>query len=294
MFRKPANHSKIVTGGHEHFIDRKVNNSVKKSLAQYVKKSLKSIFHNSADLNKFNSIFSQCINDTKNRKQGLVNLKNILSKSKLAGTNAGREDKWRINKRIKSIKDIINKNKLSLKGPFIDIGCGDGSITNEINKQLLPENVNATCVEYGPEGKGFCKEVIRSTNISELKSNKYGFGIAFMSLHHIENVSKMVEEMSRVMKKDGIIIIREHDLTRCLSNFERISDARQFLDWIHIIYDLAEHVTVEELYGPDYRRSNYQPPKYWDKLFEKNKMQKIYSSNGKNWLCSYYAGYKKL
>jgi ubiquinone/menaquinone biosynthesis C-methylase UbiE len=283
-----------IIGGSESFIDVPLTKKVQSAIAKYVDISISPILKDNKNI--FKMVFNKCIKTPKNRKIHLGKLREILRNSKLGSANAGRDDKWRINKRAKHINFIAEKLNLKLTGPYLDIGCGDGSITNAISDKVIGTigAVNIpTCIEYGDEGVGFNQNVDRQTDITKLSPNNFNFITAFMSLHHIGNVGRMISEISRVTNVGGILIIREHNFPFCNNKFTNV-EARQYLDWIHIVYDLAEHYTVNELYGPKYRRSNYQPEQYWDDEFDKNDFKKIHSTNYKNRLCSYYAVYIKI
>ena len=85
-----------------HFIDQPLNQTVKKSLMRYISTSLANIFSDNSQKKKFQSIFLKCISQTTDRKRNLTDLRKILRKSSLGSSNAGRDDKWRIEKRINS------------------------------------------------------------------------------------------------------------------------------------------------------------------------------------------------
>lgn len=295
---------RFIGGGQDsdHFVDQSLNPIVKTSLIRYTDLSLANIFKTKSQKKQFRTVFQKCISQTINRKYNLTKLRKLLRESSLGKSNAGRDDEWRIKKRIKQLKSLVDGSNLS--PPYLDIGCGDGSITEGIATSDLfgavidgPENkIKSTklpvCLEHGDVNPGFNENVIRKTDITKLESDHFGFVTAFMSFHHITNIESMVKEIARVTKPGGTLVIREHNFPYCASGFKKDSDARQYLDWIHIIYDLAEHIDVDDLYSASYERSNYQPEKYWDKLLKANGFEKIKSSNQKNWMCSYFAVYR--
>jgi ubiquinone/menaquinone biosynthesis C-methylase UbiE len=289
-----ASRRKNVSGSaDDSFVDRQLSKKVQSAIIKYVNITILPLLND--DKAKFKTKFNNCVRTTANRKKNLTQIRVLLRSSKLGSANAGRDDKWRINKRAKHINFMAEKLNLKLSGPYLDIGCGDGSITNAISEKLLSGSKSVsmpTCIEYGEEGIGFNSNVIRQTDITQLKSGTFNFITAFMSLHHIDKVEHMISEISRVTDIGGILIIREHNFPFCAHQFSN-AEARQYLDWIHIIYDLAESYTVDELYGSEYRRSNYQPEQYWNDAFDKNGFKKIHSTNYKNQLCSYYAVYIK-
>ena len=116
-----------------HWLNEPMNKKVKNSLLLYLNTSLKSI------ITKHPSIlpaFKQCIGNMRNRKSDLVQLRKKLLQTKLGNSNAGRNETWRSASRTKNLEWILNNlsngKKETLKGPYLDIGCGDGSITASI------------------------------------------------------------------------------------------------------------------------------------------------------------------
>ena len=124
-----------------HWLDDPMNKKVKNSLLLYVNTSLKSIFAKNPSIL---SIFTRCINNNSNRKSDLMQLRNKLLQTKLGNSNAGRNETWRSASRTKNLEWILNNlpdnKKVTLKGPYLDIGCGDGSITASIYTNLINNN----------------------------------------------------------------------------------------------------------------------------------------------------------
>jgi len=290
--------------GEKHWLDESMNKKVKNSLLLYINTSLKSIIIKNPSIL---SVFTHCIHNTHNRKKDLVQLRKKLLQTKLSNSNAGRNEKWRSNNRTKNLEWILNNlpnhKKQNIKGPYLDIGCGDGSITESIYNNILidkPDNPNVYCLEHGDVQPGFSKIVARKTDIKKLKSDYFNTISAFMSLHHIPTIETMMVDIGRISKPGSIFILRDHDFTYCISNFKFKRDARQFLDWVHVIYYLAESTDSSESVDWLYKMPRtdivyqYQPISYWDGLLKKIGFERI-SNPGtkKSLICSYYAVYKK-
>jgi hypothetical protein len=329
--QNPQNTQNLYDGkGELHWLDEPMNKKVKNSLLLYIKTSLKPIIKKNPSIL---SIFTQCINNTHNRKIYLTQLRKKLSQTKLCNSNAGRNEKWRCENRTANLKQMLNNlsnnKKQILQGPYLDIGCGDGSITESVYINLInnpanlinnsthspannkihkkcddPNNCNnnqAYCLEYGDEKPGFSKLVTRETDIKKLKSNYFNTISAFMSLHHIPTIESMMHEIGRISKVGAIFILRDHDFTYCVSNFDSKRDTRQFLDWIHVLYNLAE--SSESLDSVDWLYNiprtdivyQYQPMIYWDKLLKNIGFERISNIwDKKSLICSYYTIYKKM
>ena len=335
-----------------HWLDDPMNKKVKNSLLLYVNTSLKSIFAKNPSIL---SIFTRCINNNSNRKSDLMQLRNKLLQTKLGNSNAGRNEIWRSASRTKNLEWILNNlpdnKKVTLKGPYLDIGCGDGSITASIYTNLINNNQNnepvhhspdgrsntydsdrdnpggksdlnrspgdrrgakrpegskgrevyPVCLEHGDERPGFNTLVTRETDIKKLKSDYFNTISALMSLHHIPTIESMMIDIDRISRPGSIFVMRDHDFNYCISNFESKRDARQFLDWVHVLYYLAESDnksdSIDWLYNMP--RTDivyqYQPMSYWDGLLGKIGFKRISKPGSKKSLiCSYYAVYKKI
>ena len=130
-------------------------------------------------------------------------------------------------------ENLIKSSNIKLKNiKYLDVGCGDGLITNEIIKRFnIKEHYCADIIENNRED--FIK--IENNKIP-LKDNSINLMSSLMSIHHFKNIIKMIKEMSRVMKDNGILFIREHDAnTKILP----------YLDVVHMVYNILENKKYE-------------------------------------------------
>lgn len=120
-----------------------------------------------------------------------------------------------------------------LKGSALDIGCGLGD--------MLAYRANTTGVDINPHTVDYCKA--NGLDAQLMQPNQLPFqNMVFDSvlldnvLEHIENPNKLLEEIGRVLKVDGTLLIgvpgelgwlsdsshkvnyNEHSLKQCLSN----------------------------------------------------------------------------
>lgn len=177
---------------------------------------------------------------------------------------------------------------------YLDLGGGDGSITSAISNH------------YGIE-KSICADIdtwydtprkiydINYVSIDEDNNLPFGdkeFSLVtcFQSLHHMKNLDSRLEDIKRIVKPGGYVILREHDC--------RDSYMRMLIDIEHCIFELVlkpynKHFI--DSYYADYK-SKYQ----WSDIFKSLGFKYIKTTYpsirpGKyNPTSFYYAMYKKL
>lgn len=122
---------------------------------------------------------------------------------------------------------------------YLDMGSNMGTITVEFGKKLNlgPTNIHGIDVETFTSQKivpiqGFTFNYYDGVSIP-YENDYFDIVTCTMVLHHIKNVDLVVDEINRVMKKNGILIIKEHDV-ECES-----------IEWLvyleHILYDVLDY-----------------------------------------------------
>jgi 2-polyprenyl-3-methyl-5-hydroxy-6-metoxy-1,4-benzoquinol methylase len=104
------------------------------------------------------------------------------------------------------IRDILNKEKIK---SMIDLGCGDGILIEAIKKEfpkinivgidISPRRIKGLKKRF-PENSFYVKDVC-NTKLKE----KFDFVYSSQVLEHVESDKKMINEMARLLKKDGIL-----------------------------------------------------------------------------------------
>lgn len=122
----------------------------------------------------------------------------------------------------KRVRDIIPLVHAFYKVPssknsivYLDTGCGNGEITAEVGKALgLNKEATLGCDVYLPNN---VSEHITFTLLEErpdflpYKTNSIDIVTSLMVLHHIQQIKVRLIEIHRVLKPNGLFIIREHD-----------------------------------------------------------------------------------
>ena len=193
-----------------------------------------------------------------------------------------------VNNKIKSIQACINTQvKVSC---YLDIGCLDGTITESIGKYFKLNKLQTHGVD------------IKNTNTSEItfslydgctlpySDNSFDLITCSMTLHKVteESLNTFIQEMYRVMKPGGVLILREHTIKN--------KDQCKLLD---IMYDFSEYVWSDNpIEHSKTRTFNYKSRNGWSDLITKNKFMtykqpKIHQCDVKNYF-TYCDSYKKI
>ena len=160
--------------------------------------------------------------DDKNIITTYVNfLKNLVKKPFL--------DAERGEKKVKEVLDMIPKNKLDNNSVVLDFGAGDGAIISAISKTLKLKKDNAIALDLKPLPDS--EFYTYQSEIKNIQSCSVDCIILFEVLHHInsKNHGKILKELKRCLKPDGIIVIKEHDFP----DHTKDPYYRIFLDLIH-------------------------------------------------------------
>lgn len=149
------------------------------------------------------------------------------------------------------LKDCVN-NVIQLRNnvKYLDVGCGDGVKTNIFAKifNIQKSRVHGTDIQsWGPysTAKKFDFDFKHIIN-DEIKyeDNTFDLMTCFLTLHHIKNMDKIISEMYRILKNNGILIIVEHDINN--------SSDQLIVDIEHLLYAHFYDKNKDYLKNPDY------------------------------------------
>ncbi len=131
---------------------------------------------------------------------------------------------------IESTKNIENRS-------YLDIGCGEGKITSAIGSMFNIKNIHG-CDIVPYENPDFNFTLITDINKPYPYNDKSQDIITtFMALHHIRDMVKSIVDIYRMLKDDGIFIIREHDCTS--------PSISLMLDILHGLYAMSWNEEIE-------------------------------------------------
>ena len=112
---------------------------------------------------------------------------------------------------------------------YLDVGCGDGTITRALGQALGAKYLGCDICRR-PDSVLGPLLALRDGPIP-LGDGSQHIVSYFMSLHHVPDQAAELREARRVLRPDGLLIIREHDCPG--------PGFACFLDWVHAIYAVA-------------------------------------------------------
>jgi ubiquinone/menaquinone biosynthesis C-methylase UbiE len=178
----------------------------------------------------------------------------------------------RSNSRLRQINFLFNLpdfktlyEQTSSRFKYLDLGGGDGSITSAIANKLnlsKDRSINADVDEWF---SNILPKDLQS-DITYVTINEYGrlpfrdeeFSLvtAFQSLHHIEDFEVRIEELKRITRKGGFLLIREHDVFN--------SYTQMLVDIDHSLYEVSTNKDFNN-YLNEYN-AYYQSKNKWTQL----------------------------
>lgn len=212
--------------------------------------------------------------------------------SNLGDTNGSND---RGDNRMKSIeKYIINKqpkcDNYMAPSCYLDIGCFDGSITQSIAKYFGINKSNTHGVDIKSCNNSNITFTQYDGKILPYDDNSFDLITCLMVLHHIpdDNISILLSEINRVMKPNGVLILREHDVN--------INNERTLLDIMHYFYD---YVWVDSYELNEMWVTNYKSHTEWSKRIISNGFVlytplDILNNSQLNPFLTYMCSYRKL
>ena len=96
-------------------------------------------------------------------------------------------------KRFREIESLL------VQGNVLEIGCGNGMLTQHLGKRCLG-------VDVDPESRA---KVVTDAGCLALKENSFSNVVAVNVFHHIRHPRQFFNEALRILKKDGRLIIVE-------------------------------------------------------------------------------------
>ena len=169
---------------------------------------------------------------------------------------------------------LFQKNNMDIKNiKYLDIGCGNGYKTIQFTNLLglKKENINGTDIKHwGPYNQeqtsyDFNFKFILEDGKLDYSNNSFDFITCFLMLHHVNDLQRLIMEIKRVLKPNGILLIIEHDA--------HVDYDKLMLDILHTFYGFLVDKDEKTITNPSY--SQYFNWCEWDFIFDKNKFSFI-------------------
>lgn len=174
---------------------------------------------------------------------------------------------------------------------YLDFGAGDCEITSAMKKSFKIPKVVAidTRVNCSQEILKNIEHIVVSSDEKKIPVGTGEFDLVscFQTLHHVENIESKLKEFSRIVKKGGLLVIREHNVNDPSVNM--------LVDIEHMIYDVTKKGVSFDEAKKEYPLFAHSASE-WDVLFGAHgfkpvgKFEPRMRSNPTN---HYYAAYKK-
>jgi ubiquinone/menaquinone biosynthesis C-methylase UbiE len=100
----------------------------------------------------------------------------------------------------------VHKKFFKTLGKLIDLGCGNGEVVEEFKK-----------LGYDAIGYDFPK--VNLEKELKFKSNAYDYVVCKFVFEHISNINLLMQEIYRILKQDGKLIVLTDDATADFSAF---------------------------------------------------------------------------
>lgn len=177
---------------------------------------------------------------------------------------------------VDKIIDYINKKNQALLTPKVsiaDIGGGNGNVISAINKKVKGAKENFICVEtksdwvesYPCDNDNITYKFWDNDAI-DIPDKSCDIVLCMVSLHHMkdETVQTVIQEISRILKSGGKLLIKEHDA--------ETPTTLNLIEWEHHLYHILDCGYNNQLINADeymtHSINNFRPKLYWQIMFE--------------------------
>jgi ubiquinone/menaquinone biosynthesis C-methylase UbiE len=146
---------------------------------------------------------------------------------------------------------IKNNNLLSSSVKYLDIGCGNAVKTLLFQNlfKLSKNNIYGTDIEtWGPYKENKKKLPLKFkliyNNKLDFKDNSFDFITCILTLHHVKELDKIILEIKRILKNDGIFLLIEHN---AYTDYDKL-----IIDIEHLLYSALYDKKKNYIENPDY------------------------------------------
>ena len=231
---------------------------------------------------RIKSIISNTDDNVNNISDSILKINQIISQSKYKNLSDINPNHSYV---ADNLSNILRSYNYTSDTTILDIGGGDGTVVKLIGEKLNIDSKNLYSLEEADstwiEKYQFTNDInylfwnnidIQIDNDTDDKI-KFDIIICMVSLHHMNNqtINNLFLNINRLLKKDGLIILKEHDAIS--------RDSMRIIDWEHHLYHIMKSPDDLDLDSVhDYLNgfiNNYKSKLAFDELFESNGYDEI-------------------
>lgn len=113
------------------------------------------------------------------------------------------------NRKLEVFKELIGQQKPQ---KILDIGCASGTMTNNILRILPKSEITAidvypAAIAYAQRKYPHIRFLVTDAHKLPFKDNSFDLAVCYETIEHVIDPQKVLEEIRRVIKKDGLAII---------------------------------------------------------------------------------------
>ena len=114
-------------------------------------------------------------------------------------------------KRLRFVTEVLKLNS-EPKGRVLDVGCGNGNISlylGEIGYQVLGIDISAAAIDKARESNSYENVTFQVQDAETLSAQGQTFDAVICSevLEHLEQPQHLVDQISNLLKTDGVLIV---------------------------------------------------------------------------------------
>ena len=108
---------------------------------------------------------------------------------------------------LMALNEYVATSPLAIDTRVLDLGCGEGKIGNLLfNKIDVGLDIVRKDAEEAQKLSTYKRTVIADAKKMPFKSDSFGFVFSNSVIEHIEGIERVLDEVSRVLKPDGLFI----------------------------------------------------------------------------------------
>lgn len=165
-----------------------------------------------------------------------------------------------------------------------DIGGGNGDVLSLINNLVSGNRDNFICVEtatdwvetYSHNNNNIVYK-FWDNNVIDIPDDSCDVVMCMVSLHHMDEntVNNTLKEMKRILKKEGLVLIKEHDSDNL--------NTHKLIDWEHHLYHILDCAYENKSVNPDEYINklvhNFHSKHFWCRMFQENEFRFVTRTN---------------